>query len=234
MSQAIESASGNLALILQEVLTAVVRFRANRQPVTDAETFRYHIREALKNAAQEARASGFYSSDDVKLAVFAIVALLDESVLNSRNPVFADWPRKPLQEEMFGHHIAGEVFFQNLNQLLGRDDSPILADVLEVYWLCLLLGFAGRYVAGNRGELRAMMDAVAAKIRRIRGGAGPISPHWAPPAEAAPVARDAWVKRLAIAAAACFVLAVLLFLGFKLALGSGISTLQSIAAQGRI
>ena len=64
-----------------------------------------------------------------------MVAFLDESVLNSRNPIFADWLRKPLQEELFGTHIAGEVFFQNLQQLLGRSDSPDLADLLEIYHL---------------------------------------------------------------------------------------------------
>ena len=48
-----------------------------------------------------------YSAEDVKLAGFALVAFLDESVLASGNPVFADWPAKPLQEELFGTHVAG-------------------------------------------------------------------------------------------------------------------------------
>ncbi len=225
--------SENLALILQEVLTVVVRFRANRQPVTDAETFRHHVREALKAAAHQARNVAGYSSDDVKMAVFAAVAFLDESILNSRNPIFADWPRKPLQEEMFGHHIAGEVFFRNLGELLGRDDSTALADVLEVYYLCMLLGFAGRYVAGNRGELKLMMDRTAEKIRRIRGRLPELSPAWQLPPEAAPVYRDAWVRRLAIGAAACLVLALLLFFSYKLMLGSGASELRTVAVQGR-
>lgn len=222
----------NLALILQEVLTVIVRYRANRQPVTDAESFRHHVREALKAAANQARSVGGYSSDDVKMAVFAAVAFLDESILNSRNPIFADWPRKPMQEEMFGHHIAGEVFFRNLDELLGRDDSQALADVLEVYYLCLLLGFAGRYVAGNRGELKAMMDRTGEKIRRIRGKLPPLSPSWQLPPEAAPVYKDAWVKRLAIAAVACLVLTVLLFFTYKIVLGSGASDLRVAAAQG--
>lgn len=223
----------NLALILQEVLTVVVRYRANRQPVTDAETFRHHIREALKAAAHQARNVAGYSTDDVKMAVFAAVAFLDESILNSRNPIFADWPRKPLQEEMFGHHIAGEVFFRNLDELLGRDDSAALADVLEVYYLCMLLGFAGRYVAGNRGELKLMMDRTAEKIRRIRGRLPELSPSWRLPSEPARVYRDPWVKRLAIGAAACLVLALLLFFSYKLMLGSGASELRAVAAQGR-
>lgn len=223
----------NLALILQEVLTAVVRYRANRQPVTDAESFRHHIREALKAAAQQARNVAGYSSDDVKYAIFAVVAFLDESILNSRNPVFADWPRKPLQEEMFGHHIAGEVFFQNLDQLLGRDDSSALADVLEVYYLCMLLGFAGRYVAGNRGELKVMMDRTADRIRRIRGKLPDLSPSWMLPPEGPRVYRDVWVKRLTIGAIACFVVMVLLFFTFKVVLSSGAGDLRTIATQGR-
>src|SRR3954447_20898605 len=158
----------NLALIYQEVLTAIERLRANRQGVTDANAFRHHTREAIKTAAGQALAAG-YPAEDAKLATFAVVAFLDESVLNSRNPIFADWLRKPLQEELFGTHIAGEVFFQNLQQLIGKADSHDLADLLEVHYLCLLLGFCGKYRAGNRGELDQIMRATADKIRRIRG-----------------------------------------------------------------
>ena len=138
--------------IFQEVLTAIERLRGNRQGVNDAEAFRHHTREALKNAANAGLAAG-YNADDVRLATFAAVAFLDESVLNSQNPIFGDWLRKPLQEELFDTHIAGETFFQHLQQLLGRNDSADLADVLEVHHLCMLLGFCGRYSAGNRGEL---------------------------------------------------------------------------------
>jgi type VI secretion system protein ImpK len=219
----------NLALILQEVLTVIVRFRANRQPVTDAETFRHYVREALKAAAHQSRSVAGYGTEDVKMAVFAAVAFLDESILNSRNPIFADWPRKPLQEEMFGHHIAGEVFFRNLDGLLARDDSPVLADVLEVYYLCMLLGFAGRYVAGNRGELKGVMDRTGEKIRRIRGRLPELSPSWQLPPEAARVYKDPWVRRLGIAAAACVVLALLLFAAYKIVLGGNRSL--TVAAQ---
>jgi len=62
----------------------------------------------------------------------------------------------PLAGRTFRHHVAGEVFFRNLQDLLGKTDSPDLADLLEVYHLCLLLGFAGRYSLGGRGELRAV------------------------------------------------------------------------------
>ncbi len=168
------------------------------------------------------------------MAVFAVVAFVDESVLDASNTAFADWPRRPLQEELFGHHVAGEIFFQNLKDLLGRSDSHDLADVLETYQLCLLLGFAGRYSLGARGELKAIIDATADKIRRIRGGAGELSPAWALPVEPLRAAgSDPWVKRLTIAACACCVLALVLFVIFKMVLGSGITSLADLAGAVR-
>ena len=224
-----QARNDNLALSLQEVLTAVVRLRANRQSVTDSETFRHHMREALKMASAEAQRSG-YNHEDIKLGAFATVALLDESILNSQNPLFADWPRKPLQEEMFGIHVAGETFFQYVKQLLERNDSPEVADILEVYYLCLLLGYRGRYSVGGRGELQATIDAIGAKIKRIRGGYSGLAPEWKLPADQAKsTGADPWVKKLTWAAIACGVLAVLLFAIFKLTLSSGVSDMRTLA-----
>jgi len=223
--------SANLALILQEVLTATVRLRANRQAVSDAESFRHHIREALRTAAQEARNSAGYSTDDIKLATFAVVGFLDESILSAQNPLFAAWPRKTLQEELFGTHMAGEIFFQNLQQLLGKPDSADLADLLEVYYLCLLLGYRGRYSVGNTGELQATMQATAEKIRRIRGPLGGLSPSWELKAESLQAPKDKLTKTLAIVAMVCLVVGLILFAGYKFSLSSGSSQIAESATR---
>jgi len=220
----------NLAYLFQEILTVIVRLRAGRQAVPDAEVFRSQMREALRQVDQQARLRG-YSSEDVNLAIFAVVALLDETILTMRNPVFAQWPRKPMQEELFGHHVAGEIFFQNLQALLGLKDSQELADLLEIYYLCLLLGFAGRYGAGGRAELRSITQAVGEKIRRIRGGGTEFSPAWLPGTESAPAGGwDPWVRRLAYVAAGALVLAVALFVLFRLLLASGTGELAGLPA----
>ena len=135
-------------------------------------------------------------------------------------------------EELFGTHIAGEVFFQHLQQLLGRNDSADLADVLEVHYLCLLLGFGGRYSAGNRGELAQVMNLTAEKIRRIRGPLGPLSPASMFPQESVRSRSDPLARKLGYVALACAVLMLLLFGGYALALSSGVSAIQKIAAQG--
>jgi type VI secretion system protein ImpK len=217
----------NMAFAFQEVLTVGERLRANRQAVSEAESFRYQIREALKMADNEARKRG-YNGEDIQLTIFAVVAFLDESILNLRNPVFADWPRRPLQEEMFGHHIAGEIFFQNLQKIMTRDESQETADVLEVYYLCMLLGFAGKYSMHGRGDLNAIMNAVGQKIRRIRQLPPDLSPYWALPNEQLRVARtDPWVKRLMFAAAGCLLLALILFGVYKMTLGGGVTSVET-------
>jgi type VI secretion system protein ImpK len=202
------------------VLTATVRLRANRQVAADAESFRVHVKQLLSGAQREARRLG-YSSDDVALVLYAVVAFLDESVLNSAQPMFASWPSRPLQEEIFGGHMGGEIFFQHLRQLLSRQDSDDLADVIEVFQLCLLLGFQGRYSEADRGELRGLATASAEKIRRIRGSFGELSPSWAlPSGETPPRARDPWLPWLTIAALTAFVGVWLLFGWFRTTLDS--------------
>ena len=134
------------------------------------------------------------------------MAFLDESVLGSRNPAFADWPRLPLQTELFGHQNAGEIVFDDIQKLLGRNESHELADVLEVYYLCLLLGFKGRYAAG--GDLHSVKTAVRDKIRRVRAGSPILSPRGLLPSDAVRVLQsDPWLRKLAVAAIAGFILA---------------------------
>jgi type VI secretion system protein ImpK len=218
-----------LALIFQEALTAIVRLRSGRQRLSDAESFRYHLKESFKAAAQEARNKG-YASEDIRMATLAVVGFLDESILNTGNPMFAHWPGKPLQEELFGTHMAGEVFFQNVEQLLARSDSEDLADVLEVHYLCLLLGFGGRYSVAGRGELPAIKAALAEKIRRIRRAPGGLSPNWAPTGTVTKTSSDPWGKRLMVAAAGCLVVALVLFVVFKFSLNSGVSDVRAVSS----
>ncbi len=219
----------NLAYCFQELLTVGERLRSNRQQVADAPGFRAQIWAAVRQADDDARRRG-YTTDDIELATFATIAFLDESILNLRLPVFADWPRQPLQEERYGHHIAGEIFFQNLQKILGRQDSNETADLLEVYQLCLLLGFAGRYSLGGRGDLRAITMQTADKIQRIRQQGGELSTGWRLPQDPSfKAGTDPWASRLLWIAVGCAGLLVLLFVAFYFLLNSGADNLETIA-----
>jgi len=218
-----------LPLVYQQLLTATVRVRTDRQSVTDSQTFRSNVRAAIQAAEREGVAKG-YTSEDVRLATVAVVAFLDESILTSSNSVFSDWSRMSLQQELFGHNVAGESFFENLDALQKRADSADVADVLELYGLCLLLGFRGRYALSGMEAVRPLTESILSKIRRIRGPLVALSPSWSVPST--PVAtqrRDPWVRRLAFTAIISLVFALLLFVGFRALLGSGLPSLRAIS-----
>lgn len=217
----------NLALAYQEILTAITRMRSNRQSVTDAISFRNQVKGGINAAETEALRRG-YSTENTRLATFAVVAFLDESILNSQDPVFADWPRMPLQEELFGVHVAGEMYFQCINKLLAKTDSPAVADVLEVFASCLTLGYRGRFSLSGQEEIRTVLNSILEKIRRIRRGPDSISPDWAPPKDSlVRKAYDPWARRLVFGAIGCVCLALFLFVLFKVILISGSSGLHA-------
>lgn len=220
---------GELALSLQEAFTAAVRLRGGRQRPADADNFRAQIKQLLALAARDAARAG-YDPRYVQMARYAYVAFLDESVLGSGEPALASWPGLSLQEEEYGDHRAGDTFFDYLDKLLARQDEEELGDVLEVFLLCMLLGFRGRY-ASHRGGLDLHVRATREKLARIRGGRAPLSPVWNLPAdEAVPAARDPWMRRLWTAAAAAAVVALLLFAAYRLSLGAWIGEIQALAS----
>jgi len=229
VAYATAAARSNLALIYQEILTAITRLRSNRQAVTDAGSFRNQIKAAIAAAESEATRKG-YAPDDVRLATFAVVAFLDESILNSNNPIFTDWPRMPLQEELFGGHTAGEMFFNCIDRLMARGDSAQTADVLEIFTLCLLLGYRGRYSISGQEGVRVVVSTVTEKLQRLRGGPRPLALNWAPPKDA-PLqqAYDPWARALLFATLGALLFAILFFVGFEFVLISGASGLHSMA-----
>lgn len=213
--------TGDLALAFEEAFTATVRLRTGRQVASDAQSFRTHVKNLLVTADNEARAVG-YDPDTIKLAVYAFVAFLDESVLNSGQPMFSEWPRQPLQEEVFGDHTAGETFFQYLRHLLDQRPGEEGADLIEVFHICLILGFRGRFGDPRAPELRALIEETEAYIRSVRGEIA-LSTSWRPVDESIQRARDPWLRRLGVLAVVGLVTATTLFVVYSVLLRSGLA-----------
>jgi len=222
---------GQLALAFQEAFTVTVRLRTGVKVATDSSSFRIRMKQLLSSADQSARQAG-YDPEIVRLGVYAFVAFLDEAVLNSDQEMFSGWARQPLQEEIFGDHMAGETFFTHLRDLLTRQDSPDLGDLLEVYELCILLGFRGRYGSGGSGEIRSLHTAAREKIRRIRGAPERFCPGGEPhPDEEVPRSRDPWVRRLLLTSGGLAGLFVVLFVVFSIMLALGVGGVEELAAR---
>jgi type VI secretion system protein ImpK len=160
--------SDTLGLLYQSILTGVVRIQSGKQPLSDPETFRRRMKSALQEVDREANVAG-YGPSEIREAEFAVVAFLDETILSSKDPKADEWRKRPLIIELFGQAVAGDAFFDKLADLERGRDSVRLADVLEVYALCLLLGFQGRFAPPLRGEALRIVDRLRRRIESIRG-----------------------------------------------------------------
>ena len=226
---------GRLALTYEEVLTITARLRAGRQQVPDAPSFRAQMVHRLKTAESEALTAG-YAPGDVRLAEYAVVALINESALISPDPALVSWAQHPITTELSGPLLAGDRFFQYVDQMLASPDSSSLADLLEVYQLCLFLGFRGRYGAGDPNALHAIATRIGERVARLRGSAAPagvpagdLVPGWRP-ADDGVVGGDPWLRRLTIALGASAALALLLWVAGTLSLRGASSELRDAAA----
>jgi type VI secretion system protein ImpK len=180
----------------------------------DPDELRRRAVDLIDRAARSARREGAIL-EDVRDAEFAIVALIDEAVLSSSWEGKERWAAAPLQLERYERFDAGEVFFDKLEELRRRPDGK---EVLEVYYLCLAIGFRGRYQFVPQEELRNLMEDVQAELLGHRQREDvPLSPRGRPKAfaqGAAVRARASWPMIVGAVA-----LAVLLFIGARFALG---------------
>jgi type VI secretion system protein ImpK len=217
----------NLASIFQECFTIVGRLRTGA--VSEEAPFRRRVIELLRAAQENARRFE-YSDAAAKSCVMALVAFLDESVLNSTGSSFEQWRGKPLQEELYGHSLLGDKFFENLRRLLAQEDGDELADVLEVYYLCLLLGFRGRHAVSSDRDLNVELHKVENRLSRLRQPAmtniaGPIN------AMRGEAGRRRRTPRLLALAAVTVLAAILLFASFRYSLYSSAANIESLVAE---
>ncbi len=86
--------------------------------------------------------SDVHNERDTYMILFPIVAQIDEIIQNNiLNPVDVSWPL--LQKELYQIENAGEVFYEILEDILNKPQTP--TSIYEVYYFCLRYGFRGRY-----------------------------------------------------------------------------------------
>jgi len=85
LEQPVSRRRDNLATVYQNLLTVIVRLRANRQPINDAQAFRKQMQTALRNAEKEGIAK-LYPPEDVRRGTFALVAFRRAAMPQRRAP----------------------------------------------------------------------------------------------------------------------------------------------------
>jgi type VI secretion system protein ImpK len=156
------------------ILQLVIRIKAGATSSLSAEDLWRSADMALKQMEQLGASRG-YKEEQLQNAKFALAAFADEAVLAT--PMKPAWELRPLQYHYFHEALAGTKFFERLENLLKRVDKE--ADVVEIYYLCLLLGLKGKYDTFLEDQLPGEINKVAERLRqagRLRAGA--LSPHW--------------------------------------------------------
>lgn len=113
----------------------------------------------------------------VQVSKFALASFIDETVLTNNFPLRDEWEKYPLQLEYFGEQLAGNKFFDKLQAMLKQIETT--QDAVEVYYVCMLLGFKGRYGVYEQEKLLAIMQSTANALVKV-GKIRPIelSPNW--------------------------------------------------------
>lgn len=110
---------------------------AARQP--SFEQVKADIHRLISESEEELK-NGNFPPEEYDLARFAVFAWIDEAILNSSWDHKDQWQGEQLQRLYYQTADAGEIFFDRLNAV-----GPHQRDVREVYYLCLAMGFVGRY-----------------------------------------------------------------------------------------
>jgi type VI secretion system protein ImpK len=160
--------------------------------------------------------------EDFKEAKYAICALLDEKILGSNWPGRNYWVSRPLQLVHFNENTAGEGFFTKL-EAFRRNDQRV--NVTAIYYVCLQLGFLGKY-AISRGEgLSQLAEQIAVEIGRQL----PSAELLAPAGEPKDAGRSNLRRDLPIVAVGLGILAVafVVLVAFKVSLLASVASLSS-------
>ena len=112
--------------------------------------------------AEECATSHAFPPEDFDLARFALCAWVDERILDSAWANKERWQREQLQRKYYGTTNAGEEFFEKMNSL-----GPHQRDVREIYYLCLCLGFTGRYC--HQGDEYLLEQVKMSNLRLLTG-----------------------------------------------------------------
>ncbi len=115
------------------------------------------------------------SADDIDAAKYAFCAAVDEIILRSTFSIRNEWERRPLQLVLFGDQLAGENFFNRLETLRVRGGAHLQA--LEVFHMCLLLGFQGKYIIEGSEKLNYFTARLGDEIAAMKGKRGGFAPH---------------------------------------------------------
>ena len=159
------------------LLSEVVRLRHSHS-AEDLSSLREYLITEIKLFEHRTLQEGMESSQ-VMAARYVICTTIDEAVVTTPWGNESEWSQMSLLSSFHNETFGGEKFFLLLERL-SRNPVKHLA-MLELMYLCLSLGFEGKYRVLPRGmqELELIRASLFRQLRQLRGDIPrEISPHW--------------------------------------------------------
>lgn len=173
MAGAAGTQPGKLTEVFGDLLVLGTYFKDTKD-LGSPDHLRTRLHHLFRVAEEQATSMGIHQ-DAFTQARYAVTAYIDEMIISSRWTNRDQWSARPLQYDFFGEYVAGEGFFQHLDAI--RRSMPLNADLLEIYGLCLILGFEGRYRIQDRDKLRGLIEDSTREVQAKRGDVPELSPH---------------------------------------------------------
>jgi type VI secretion system protein ImpK len=161
---------------------------------------------------------------------YALCATVDDVASNMPWGAKNVWADQSMARVFHMDTSGGERFFHLLNHF--ERDPEAHGEVIELFYLCLSLGFQGRFriLPEGAAELAVLRGRLHRLLRRRRGEvAAELSPHWrgvTAPHRPLTSYLPLWVMGVGLA-----VLLLIVFLGFRLALGAASEVLFAELAE---
>jgi type VI secretion system protein ImpK len=166
-----------LVTAASDLLAQVVRLSTIEDP-GDIQALNNYLNDLVK--AFEASADYHrVPSEQMTAARYVLCTVLDEAVLNTPWGSTSDWSRMSLLSRYHKETFGGEKFFVLLERLSSNPARHL--HMLELMYLCLALGFEGKYRVITRGgiELDGIREGLFRQIRHLRGDLPrEFSPQW--------------------------------------------------------
>lgn len=164
------SADKGLNPLVSLASTLLAVYEKTRHSMTHSDAAGLHNRlcNELRNFEINARDAGI--RQEVTLSArYVLCSILDEAVLNTPWGSESAWAQRTLLSVFHNETSGGEKFFQILDRM--RQAPAENLDMLELFYLCLSMGFEGRYRLMSRGRdgIEQIRDELFTLIRRYRG-----------------------------------------------------------------
>ncbi len=142
----------------------------------DIPSLRRQSVQAVREFELSASAGGC-PPEDVTVARYLLCTFVDSAVFRTPWGAHSDWAGQSLLMTFHSELQGGEKFFQIADRLLGQPARYI--DLIELQYVCLSLGFQGKYAEGAP-ELTDMRERLQSAMRAARGARADaaLSPHW--------------------------------------------------------